>query len=222
MATLAIGDIHGCRKSLEKLMIEVNPGPEDLLIFLGDYVNRGPDSRGVIEFLIKLGQCRRCVFLRGNHEVMTMDARADTDLARGWSMVGGSATMRSYDFWGDGNWWQFIDPAHWDFMEKTQRLYETDRHIFVHGCLEPDLDLPDQPDATIYWERFDQLRPHKSGKKVVCGHTPDLDGEIRDVGYGVCIDTACVMGGWLTCLNVESNHCWQTNEKGLVRSNPQR
>jgi len=67
--------------------------------------------------------------------------------------------------------------------------------------LDAELDMNDQPDWLLYWEFFDQLKPHKSGKKIICGHTPQRSGDIKDIGFGVCIDTGPAMGGWLTCLD---------------------
>jgi serine/threonine protein phosphatase 1 len=218
MRTLAIGDIHGCRTALETLIALVNPTPDDQLIFLGDYVNRGPDSRGVIGFLLKLAELRHCVFLRGNHEIMTMDARSDQSRASTMSPIGGRDLLRSYGFTGQSDWWNLIPPGHWQFFEHTARYFETDRHLFVHGSLDSDLDLAEQPDWIIFWERFETIRPHKSGKRIICGHTPSCDGQIQDVGYATCIDTAAVMGGWLTCLDVESGRYWQANEKGATRA----
>src|ERR1051325_2940951 len=146
MRTLAIGDIHGCRTALETLIALVNPTPDDQLIFLGDYVNRGPDSRGVIGFLLKLAELRHCVFLRGNHEIMTMDARSDQSRASTMSPIGGRDLLRSYGFTGQSDWWNLIPPGHWQFFEHTARYFETDRHLFVHGSLDSHLDLAEQPD----------------------------------------------------------------------------
>lgn len=216
MRTLAIGDIHGCRTALETLIAFVNPSADDQFIFLGDYVNRGPDSRGVINFLLKLSAVRRCVFLRGNHEIMTMEARAEQTRAFTMNPIGGRDLLRSYGFTGQRDWWNLIPASHWQFFEQTARYFETDRHIFVHGWLDSDLDLGEQPDW-IFWERFETINPHKSGKRIICGHTPSRDGEIQDVGYATCIDTGAVMGGWLTCLDAESGHYWQANQKGATR-----
>ena len=218
MRTLAIGDIHGCCTALETLIAAVNPTESDYLIFLGDYINRGPDSRGVIEFLLNLATRQRCIFLRGNHEVMTLEARAERTKASSWSIVGGGDALRSYGFTGRGDWWEAVPQTHWNFMEGTRRYHETDRHIFVHGCLDADLDLAEQPDWIIYWERFESIRPHKSGKKIIVGHTPTRDGEISDMGYAACVDTGAVMGRWLTALDVESGRYWQSNQKGAVRT----
>jgi serine/threonine protein phosphatase 1 len=217
MSILAIGDIHGCLTALETLITCVNPAAKDRLIFLGDYVNRGPDSRGVIEFLIELAKRHRCVFLRGNHEVMILEARAERTKATSWNLVGGGDSLRSYGFQGAGDWWKFIPDTHWEFLEQTRRYFETERHIFVHGCVDPELDLPDQSDWMIYWERFETIRPHKSGKKIIVGHTPTR-GQIQDVGFATCIDTGAVFDQWLTCLDVESGRFWQANQKGASRT----
>src|SRR5687767_12037072 len=100
MRTFAIGDIHGCRKALETLVSAVEPQADDLFVFLGDYVNRGPDSRGVIEFLLRFQEGQRCVFLRGNHEVMTLDGRKERMKAASLSVVGGRDSLRSYGYEG--------------------------------------------------------------------------------------------------------------------------
>lgn len=218
MRTLAIGDIHGCSTALKTLVSAVNPTEADQLIFLGDYVNRGPDSRGVIQFLIDLAARRRCVFLRGNHEVMTLQGRDERTKATVWNFTGGGDALRSYGFDGRGDWWELIPKTHWDFLDATRRYFETDRHIFVHACLDPQLDLAEQSDSDIFWERFDAIRPHKSGKKIIVGHTPTRDGEISDIGYAACVDTGAVMGRWLTALDVESGRFWQANQKGILRN----
>jgi serine/threonine protein phosphatase 1 len=75
----------------------------------------------------------------------------------------------------------------------------------------------DQPDWLLYWEYFERLQPHKSNKRIVCGHTPQKSGQIKDVGFAVCIDTGPAVGGWLTCLDTSSGKFWQANEKGETR-----
>src|SRR5215472_203348 len=95
MRLLAIGDIHGCLHALTALLDLVAPQADDLLIALGDYVDRGPDSRGVLDHLIALHDAGRLIALRGNHDVMMLQARDGHDL--GWLEVGGETTLRSYD-----------------------------------------------------------------------------------------------------------------------------
>src|SRR5215207_7824202 len=97
MRTLAIGDIHGCYTALDALLKEVRPSAEDQLVFLGDYIDRGFDSRAVIDLLIELQASTSTVFLRGNHEVMILDAREDPSKAHLWQSYGGFDTLLSYD-----------------------------------------------------------------------------------------------------------------------------
>jgi serine/threonine protein phosphatase 1 len=217
MRTLAIGDIHGCRRALTTLLQGVKPVKNDQLIFLGDYVDRGPDSPGVINTLLSLQTRCKTIFLRGNHEAMMLDARESFLKSDIWQGCGGFETVSAYGAARRTDWSSSVPAAHWLFLEKTIRTFETPKHIFVHASVDPALDLDEQPDWIVFWEYFENLAPHKSGKKVVCGHTPQPNGFPEDIGYGVCIDTGCVYGRWLTCLDVGSGDCWQANEQGEFR-----
>src|SRR5688572_2092705 len=118
MRTLAIGDIHGCSHALDLLMAAIDPQPDDLLITLGDYVDRGPDSKGVLERIIKLHSTGRLVALCGNHELMMMDARHDLTYAYGWVRVGGDATLDSYAPPGKDGLLEHVPEEHWAFIEE--------------------------------------------------------------------------------------------------------
>jgi len=214
MRTLAIGDIHGCCTALLALLDEVKPRPDDQLIFLGDYIDRGPDTRAVLETLIRRQVAGQWIFLRGNHENMMLEAREHFIEAKLWQECGGLETLRSYRAEGRPDWEQAIPESHWNFLAQTKPYYETATHIFVHACLDPDLDLAEQTDEMLYWEFFEQIRPHKSGKVVVCGHTPQTLGRVRDVGFAVCIDTGVGNGAWLTCYDTATRQCWQANQHG--------
>ena len=96
MRTLAFGDIHGATAHLDALLAAVAPTADDWLIFLGDYVDRGPDSKGVIDRLINLKAWHQCVCLRGNHELMMMQARTDVGMRKMWLGVGGVQCLASY------------------------------------------------------------------------------------------------------------------------------
>lgn len=218
MRLLAIGDIHGYFTALTALWGAVRPADGDTVVFLGDYVDRGLQSREVLDLLVAEARKANRIFLRGNHEVMMLDALENPFHAQSWRECGGFDTLISYGIGPGPDWASKIPEAHWRFLQATVPYYETARHIFVHGCLEPHLNLDRQMDDTLYWQTFDQLLPHKSGKKVVCGHTAYEDGNIADVGHGVCIDTAIAYGGWLSCLDVESGEFWQANEAGKTRN----
>lgn len=191
--------------------------PGDKLIFLGDYLDRGPASRQVIEALLKLQKSQQAIFLRGNHEVMILEAREDTLKENLWQSYGGLETLFSYNASYRSDWASLIPDTHWKFFEHTAAFLETSSHIFVHACLDPELDMNEQPAWLLYWEFFERLQPHKSGKPVICGHTPQHSGEIKDAGFAVCIDTGVAVGGWLTCLDVHSGEFWQSNEQGKTR-----
>src|SRR5262245_39166841 len=93
---LAIGDVHGCLTALDTLLGFVQPGRDDQLVFLGDYVDRGPDSKGVVNRLIELQHTGQAVFLRGNHEIMMLGARNGRDDFRFWLACGGAEALESY------------------------------------------------------------------------------------------------------------------------------
>lgn len=213
--TYAIGDIHGCITAFTTMLRAVAPGKDDTVVLLGDYVNRGPDVRGVIERILYLRNETNVVALRGNHDAVMIDARRDERARKYWSRIGGEATLSSYP----GGTLESVPPDHWSFLvDGCRDWYETDTHIFVHGVLDPAKDLEAQTTDSLYWEKLsDDAKPHKSGKTVICGHTAQRDGTPLDLGHTVCIDTGCVYGLWLTCLDVGTGRLWQTSEGGEVR-----
>jgi len=217
MRTLAIGDIHGCSAALDRLLEVVRPTPDDRLVTLGDYVDRGPDSRGVLDRLVQLHAAGNVVSLRGNHELFMLHARLDSESAMMWLRVGGREALESY---GPKATLDDVPAVHWRFMERDcVDWYETDTHIFVHASVEPDLDMPDQPTHMLHWQPVrDWSPPHHSGKQVVCGHTAQKSGAPLHLGHLVCIDTHAHGGGWLTCLHAETGRVWQADQRGRTRS----
>lgn len=217
---LAIGDIHGCITALTTLADFAVFRPDDTIITLGDYVDRGPDSRAVLDFLIELGKTHHHVPLRGNHEIMMLDARHRKSWLPPWLSYGGEATLRSYST-NEDNAGSFADiPAsHFDFLEnKLLSYYECDSHFFVHANVDASIALQDQSDPVLYWRKYDDPEPHCSGKIMVCGHTPQTSGMPASNGHSICIDTWAYGKGWLSCLDVASGTVWQANEAGDTRS----
>ena len=217
MKTYAIGDIHGCYHALHALMIALNPGADDTLIFLGDYVDRGPDTPAVLDWLIDHSQTHNIVTLRGNHEVMMMESRENPNMFHGWTQCGGRETLESYGWEGDPGWPELVPSRHWRLLEDTHSWMETDDFIFVHANIDPDLELHEHTDMHLFWEKCRNLKLHKSGRRTVVGHTRQTSGVPRQWKGGVCIDTAAVGGHWLTCLEVESGEFVQANQQGDVR-----
>jgi serine/threonine protein phosphatase 1 len=218
MRTLAIGDIHGCHTSLVTLLKAARIRLEDRVVFLGDYIDRGPASKQVVDTLLGLREFCSPIFLRGNHEIMILQTRQGVTELNVWKEYGGWEALVSYGANERLDWASAIPAAHWKFFEQTLDYFETETAILVHACLDRDLDLKDQPPFLLFWERFDVLQPHKSGKRVICGHTAQDFGRINDAGFAICIDTGAATGGWLSCLDVDTKEFWQANENGEVRS----
>lgn len=218
MRTLAIGDIHGCLRALNALLDCVAPGKDDTLVFLGDYVDRGPNARGVVERVMRLAREYRIITLLGNHEQMMQEALAGGEKQRAWLMYGGESTLRSYSPLGDGGKLSDMPEDHWVFMRRCIDFYETPTHFFVHANAYPELPLNGQPPYMLRWEKFNDPAPHISGKIMVCGHTAQRSGMPRNLGHAVCIDTWAYGPGWLTCLDANSGRIWQANEAGQTRT----
>ena len=213
--TFAIGDIHGCAVALDTLLQEIQPRPSDTIIGMGDYVDRGPESSRVIEILISLVSHCRMVPLIGNHEIMMFKAINDPEKFDFWVQFGGNTTLASY-----GNSLRNIPQHHLTFLSHCVRYHETENHFFVHANYEADTELDEQPDELLFWEHIKEFTPslHFSGKTAIVGHTPQLDGEVRDLGHVKLIDTHCYGGQWLTALDVNNDIVIQANNEGHLRT----
>ena len=221
MRTLAIGDIHGCLRALDALLEQVDPQRGDLLVTLGDYVDRGSDSKGVLDRLVALRACCRLVALQGNHDRMMLAGRQDPEHFREWLECGGKRTLEAYQAREDWEAFATAIPArHWRFLQDDCVPYhESDTHFFVHANVYPDLPLAEQPDYMLYWETLEaaRWRPHESGKTMICGHSVQRSGRPLVLDHAICIDTWVYGDGWLTCLDVEAEVYWQANHRGETR-----
>ncbi len=217
MRTIAIGDIHGCSAALKRLLAAVEPTSEDTLIFLGDYVDRGPDSRAVLEILSTLAAPSRNVFLRGNHDsIMQLWCEGQVDQAM-WDMIGGAATLASYDFCQPSE----VPRHHLKFLEECVNYFETETHIFVHANYHANMPIATTDQETRLWSHlmWPLPKPHCSGKTVVVGHTPQTNGNVADFGHLVCLDTFCFGGGYLTAYDVDRRTALQVDLHGKIVRN---
>ncbi len=199
MGLIAIGDIHGCAATLEALLERLAPSAEDHVVFVGDYIDRGPASRQVIDRLLRLREEVRCTFLRGNHEAFMLaylDAGGQR-LSRLWRTNGGAATLRSYLNGREANSQEHvrIPKAHVAFVRATQLYLDTPGFLFVHAGLKPQLSIAENlrrcGEDVLLWERSHLEAPAPAWEKpVVCGHTPQPEPVNRERLIG--IDTGCV------------------------------
>ena len=211
--TIAIGDIHGCARALEVILEAIEPNPDDVIITLGDYIDRGPQSRQVIDRLLRLQQECQLIPLRGNHECLLLDALQRKTLFNFWLQCGGQQTLDSY-----GGTIEQIPPSHIDFFQRCRPFHETEHHLFFHASFDPTLPAGQQDDQQLFWEHLRGPGPgqHASGKRVFVGHTPQDGGRILRLDHVVCLDTYCFGNGCLSAMEVHSETTWQANQQGIT------
>lgn len=213
--TIAIGDIHGCSIALAALVEAIDLQPTDTLIPLGDFVDRGSDSKGVLDQLIGLRESCNLIPILGNHDQMMLHARNSKSDFQFWMNCGGDAALDSY---GSSSRLDLIPPQHFQFLEGCHSFYETDSHLFLHANFAPATPLMETADHTLRWLSLRDSIPqsiHCSGKIAFVGHTPQA--EILSLGFLVCLDTGVCDGGWLSAMDIDSGKVWQVNERGELR-----
>ncbi|AUX80091.1 MULTISPECIES: metallophosphoesterase family protein [Sinorhizobium] len=192
--TFAVGDIHGCLDELETLLSAIeSAAPEGRVIFLGDLVDRGPESRGVVE-RIMAGPTQagwQWLTLKGNHEDMLLSARKGLAEMSSWLMNGGGETLESYG--------GAIPLSHLVWMAELPSIIVDPYRIFVHAGVDDSIPLEEQGDDILLWMRTDpNYSGHYWGKHVCHGHTPSR-GNPRTVGNRTNVDSGAVFGGVLSC-----------------------
>jgi serine/threonine protein phosphatase 1 len=194
-----IGDIHGCLGMLDRLVkrIDWDPGT-DRLIFLGDYIDRGEDSKGVIDYIVNLSrESGKVDCLLGNHEAIFLDYLSGVD-SQTFLDNGGKTTLCSYGI-ADGP--KEIPPAHMGFLKGLKPFLEMEEYYIVHAGLRPGVSIERQSPEDLMWIRDTFiLSEYDFGKRVIFGHTPFSQPLIMDNKIG--LDTGAVYGNRLTCLEL--------------------
>lgn len=226
----AIGDVHGCRDELDRLlaMIDADDAARPsvdatMLVFLGDLVDRGPDSAGVVERLMTLAATRPGVrVLKGNHEELFLQALdGSRDALRMFCRVGGKETILSYGM--DAEEYDRLDfadlavrldtlvpAAHRSFLAGFRDMVISGDYAFVHAGIRPEVPLDEQRGADLRWIRetfLEYRRPHP--KMIVHGHTITTEVDRRPNRIG--IDTGAYASGRLTALGIEGSATWVLN-----------
>ena len=199
--TFAIGDIHGCLSPLRRLLqaCEAHAGAgRARYVFLGDYLDRGPDSRGVVELLMQRQQAAPgdVVCLMGNHEHMAVMAQDDESAMPLWLQNSGATTQRNY--WRTGG---RIEAAHLAWLRALPLCHDDGLRFFVHAGIELNVPLDQQSADVMLWMREPFLSDCDEidcGRFIVHGHTPQMSGVPELCGRRVNIDTGAVIGGPLT------------------------
>lgn len=200
MRYLVVSDIHGAIEKFDNVLKDASYDPEeDQLIMLGDYIDRGPHSKDVVDKVQQLVEEDGAIAIKGNHDDLFIRSQYDKSTRRIWEMNGAGSTRESYN--GDLEKMQ----RHREWLENHLQLYyETENFIFVHAGLHPKVPLERQQEETMLWTRHTE--EIGLGKTVVHGHTP-----VQDVSYyedQVDIDTGAVYGGKLTILELPSHRVY--------------
>jgi serine/threonine protein phosphatase 1 len=221
----AVGDIHGERERLDQLLDRLPLGPDDRLVFIGDYIDRGPDSKGVVDRLIELARERDCTFLLGNHESMFLDFigwRGEAYFGGdAFLLNGGDRTLGSYGYFDQA----FPEPDslelpkdHADFYRGLKLFHLEGDYLFVHAGLGRHLSEEDDVAYALrriraedlLWDRASAELPHALGVTIVYGHTPAPDLQIRwNPPFSIGIDTGAVFGGRLTAIRLPDETLFQ-------------
>lgn len=222
----AVGDVHGCSVLVRELINSIDadsaerPYADTTIIFLGDLVDRGTDTKGVLDYIIELkASGRNILLLQGNHEEVLLKARAgDRRAARAFNRIGGRETLLSYgitaeDYDAAGlddviGWLRSNLPeSHVALLDQARDIHIEGDYLFVHAGIRPRIALSDQSDGDLRWIRDDFLKYRGDhGKMVVHGHSifPSVDERSNRVG----IDTGAYHTGTLTALGLEGARRW--------------
>jgi len=200
--TFVIGDIHGEITLLRKMMDKLAPREADRLIFLGDYIDRGEDSRAVIDYLLELRERFECIFLKGNHEDMLLDY-LEGESRYGplvYLLNGGTATLESYGAEDAADLRRLMPLEHLEFLRSLLERWEDEGYIYVHAGLAPSPELDERFGAHLWIREEFIYSPKSFGKKVIFGHTP-FQQPLR-MANKIGIDTGAAYGNRLTCLKL--------------------
>lgn len=213
---IAIGDVHGCLAALDTVLDAIAPQSSDSLILLGDFVDRGPNSAGVIDRLIELRERCHLFTIMGNHDELMLEVIDKNTWKLGqWLMYGGEQTMRSYgtDKVSD------IPKDHIELLRNSVPFCETEHHFFTHANYLEGKSLATTPGDVLRWESLKARvpGPHNSGKMAVLGHTAQKDGMVLYAGHFLCLDTYCYSTGFLTAFEVNTGEYWQADRKGSLK-----
>jgi len=207
----AIGDIHGCVDELTAMLGTIVPARGDTVVFVGDYVDRGPAARDVVEVLLELSRGNaEYVFLKGNHEDMMLSFLGlPGHYGESFLFNGGAPTLESYGVPEGAPALEWIPADHMNFLKTLATSYLHPPYLFVHAGISPLRQLEEQSVEDMLWIRQEFIfNPHQLGATVVFGHTP-MRAVMVDLPYKLGIDTGLVYGGKLTCVEFNEGVLYQ-------------
>lgn len=182
---IAITDIHGELEKLNSLLAKLDITSDDTLVFMGDYIDRGLNSRGVIDKVISMQDVCRCIYLKGSHEYAYLNARKGDEYYDYlfWN-YGGVQTVESY------GGFENIYTVHGEFLESLKPYYLTEDYLFIHAGIRPNVSFEEQVETDFYYIRGEFIyKKHNMPQKIIFGHTDFKEPQVQD--DKICIDTGC-------------------------------
>ena len=230
----AVGDVHGRSDLLERQLAAIDadckqrPIARPVTVFVGDYIDRGPDSRTVLELLLQWRQAHETVFLRGNHETYLPRFLSNPESLDEWRQYGGLETLLSYGLQPSINpdrheqirlaneLADILPREHLDFLQELELTYSCGDFLFVHAGVRPNVPIHEQTQDDLLWIRDDFLNWDQPFERfVVHGHTPVNEPDLRP--NRINIDTGAYATGRLTCIVIENTDISRLT--GMVQSN---
>ncbi|MCK1480633.1 serine/threonine protein phosphatase [Bradyrhizobium sp. 197] len=216
----AISDIHGCSHLLQPMLGVIDADvtrsrpAHAIEVFMGDYIDRGPNTRSTLDILVERSRRGNAVFLKGNHEAFLVKVFEDPSLFEDWIRLGGAQTLMSYGLAPDLT---RDDPAsilrdlirampgeHLEFLDDLRLSYTCGDFFFVHAGVRPGVPLAEQREHDLLWIREEFLRSEEQfGKYIVHGHTPVRAAEV--LANRVNIDTGAYATGNLTLMSIQGS-----------------
>ena len=229
-----IGDIHGRLDLLTELIERIQTDAQQfsgqiIIVYLGDYLDRGSQSKEVIDFILSNEQANiQYVYLRGNHEQTLLDFLEDEAVARSWLSYGGQSTLASYDVAVtkiptkrtelvelQSQLRTKLPDSHYRFLNKTKSFYSLGTYFFVHAGVNPNYSLANQRPEDLLWIRDEFIDAKKPFEKIIVhGHTVTDAAELLPNRIG--IDTGAYVSGILTCLVLRDN------QQRLIQTQPKK
>lgn len=201
----AVGDVHGCLEPLHTLIEHIQPQISDTIIFLGDLIDRGSNSKAVLDCVMQLQQHCNVQCVLGNHEEMLLSAKSDSYTREAWLYHGGQEMLASFGLPPNQTGLLQIPDKYIHFFQNMLPFVETEQFIFTHATPFANIPIAQQDANGLRWNRFaaGANHYHISGKTIVCGHTPQFSGKPWVEAGLIVIDTHAFGGDWLTALEID-------------------
>ena len=197
---IAITDIHGELEKLESVLSKIDTHPDDIFVFMGDYIDRGGKSREVVDRVIKQSETNKCIYLIGSHEYAMLHSKTDEYYKFLFDNYGGPATSKSY------GGFENILKIHGNFYKNLKFYYLTDKYLFIHAGINPNYPLEAQNEVDMVYIRDKFIySKHNLPQKIIFGHTEFDKPYIDECKIGIDLGCGKYKNAHLCALILDKN-----------------